>query len=123
MPQVLLVDDDANQQRVRGILLRNAGIPATFASNVEEALRSLRSPDGSIALVVTDHHLLGGSGVDLVREIRRADPALPVVVLSGMPGIDCEYEGLQAIVRTKPLPAEDFIELIRQLLAREESTI
>jgi DNA-binding NtrC family response regulator len=123
MLQVLLVDDDAKQQQLRAILLRNAGIAASFAGSVDEALLSLRSPQSNIGLVVTDHHLLERCGVELVREIRRTHPSLPVVVLSGMPDIDSEYEGLQATVHTKPLPAGRFLELIRDLLGRQECAI
>ena len=116
MLQVLLVDDDANQLRVRQMILRTAGIAATLASTADEALRHLRALRGSIGAVVTDHNLPERSGAELVRELRRTEPSLPVLVLSGMPGIDPEYEGLAAVIRVKPLPAGQFIELIRQFL-------
>lgn len=116
MLQVLLVDDDANQLRIREMLLRTAGIQATLASTADEALRRLRSLRGSIGAVVTDHNLPERSGAELVRELRRTEPSLPVMVLSGMPGIDAEYEGLEAVIQIKPLPAGQFIEMMRHLL-------
>jgi DNA-binding response OmpR family regulator len=116
MLQVLLVDDDPGQLRVRELLLRSAGIEAMHASDAEEALACLNTQLDSIGAVVTDHRLPGRSGVELVRELRRIDPSLPVLVLSGMPGIEDEYEGLETTVRTKPLPSGQFVDLVRQLL-------
>ena len=57
-----------------------------------------------IGLVVTDHNLPGCSGAELVRQIRLIAPALPVVVLTGMPGVEPEYEGLDVTFCFKPLP-------------------
>jgi hypothetical protein len=42
---------------------------------------------------------------------------MPVVVLSGMSGIEEEYDGLNVCVRMKPLPVEEFIRDVKSLLA------
>jgi CheY-like chemotaxis protein len=118
MLQVLLVEDDPSQMRVREMLLRNAGIPATFACDADEAIARLSSQAGNIGAVVTDHRLPGRSGAELVRELRGIDPSIPILVLTGMPGIEAEYEGLETTIRTKPLPSGQFVEIVRQLLNR-----
>jgi len=61
--------------------------------------------------------LPGRTGADLVRELRLTAPSMPVVVLSGMPGIEAEYEGLNVFVRMKPLAAEEFIRDVQGFLA------
>ena len=80
---VLLVDDDPDQA-----LLATESIEA-----VSEAVRVVHAPDmrsatdlcrGSRwALAVVDHNLPDGSGLDLLRTIKAASPALPVVMLTG----------------------------------------
>lgn len=118
MSQVLMVDDDPGQLRIREIVLRNAGIVSVLATDAVSALACLRSKDGEIGVLVTDHNLPGGSGADLVREARLIAPSLPVVVLTGMPGIEPEYDGMEVTFCFKPLPPEEFIQVMQRLLAQ-----
>jgi DNA-binding NtrC family response regulator len=118
MRQVLMVDDSSGQLRIREIILRNAGLVVNLATDVDNALACLRSKGDQIGVVVTDHNLPGRNGVDLVRELRLTQPTLPVVVLSGMPGIEPEYEGLDVLIRFKPLPPEEFIQVIQLSLSK-----
>lgn len=117
MLQVLMVDDDAGQLRLREIILRNAGLTVTLATDAESALACLRSKGGEIGLVVTDHNLPGRCGADLVRELRLTAPSLPVLVLSGMPGIEPEYDDLHVTFCFKPIPPEEFIQVIQRCLS------
>jgi DNA-binding NtrC family response regulator len=119
MPHVLMVDDDPGQLRIREIILRNAGIASCLANDGATALSCLRDKEGEIGLVVTDHNLPGCSGAELVRQIRQIAPRMPVVVLTGMPGIEPCYEGLDVTFCFKPLPPDEFIRVIRELLSQE----
>ena len=116
MGQVLLVDDDPAQLQVRELILRSRRIAVCTATSVAEALALLGSEGNGVGMVVTDHNLPGRSGVDLVRELRATRPALPVLILTGMPGIEDEYDGLDVTVRTKPFPAEELIKLVQSFL-------
>ena len=116
MPQVLMVDDDTGQLHIRESVLRSAGIQVSPASSAESALEILRSRGREIGVVITDHLLPGLQGADLVRELRTLNSSIPVVVLSGLPDIGPEYEGLDVIVRLKPLPARELIRLVHSLL-------
>lgn len=118
MLQVLLVDDDPLQLRVRNSILHGAGVVVHTATNAESALALLRSMKDKIGVVVTDHHLSGHTGTDLVREMRVFAPSLPVVVLSGMPEIEDEYEGLNVIFRFKPFPPDELIKVVQDLLSQ-----
>jgi DNA-binding response OmpR family regulator len=88
-----------------------------IATNVDSALAFMRTMGDKIGVVVTDHVLPGRTGVELVREIRLFAPSLPVYVLSGMPGIEGEYDGLNVSVHLKPFPPEQFIREIQSALA------
>jgi DNA-binding NtrC family response regulator len=117
MSQVLMVDDDASQLRIREIILRGEGLAVCSATNVDRALECLNFMRGEIGVVITDHNLPGRNGLELVRELRLTDPALPVVVLSGMPGIESQYEDLNVTICFKPFPPDEFVKTIRRLMA------
>ena len=121
MLQVLMVDDDAGQLRIRESVIRSAGLEVNLAFNAEEALEILRSRGREIGVVITDHVLPGVQGAELVRGLRHLNPSIPVVVLSGMPDIEPEYDGLDVIVRHKPLPAGELIRLVQGLLQSDIS--
>ena len=118
MNKVLLVDDNPAQLSVREAVLRKAGFEVSLATTVESALATLRVLRGSIGVVVTDHLMPGGSGLDLVRQLRISDNWVAVIVLSGMPEAEAEYHGLGVIFRPKPLPPPELIELVRASLAK-----
>jgi two-component system OmpR family response regulator len=116
MLEVLVVDDDPGQLRIREMVLRNAGLAVQAAGSVESALALLRADGDKTGVVVTDHFLADRTGVELVREVRATRPLMPVVVVSGMPGIEDEYEGLNVSVRQKPFPPEELIREVRRIL-------
>ncbi|MDR3764927.1 MAG: response regulator [Acidobacteriota bacterium] len=112
---ILLVDDDAGQLRVREMILRNAGFHTIAVTSAERALELLAGESVKLAALVTDHMLPGLNGAQLVCELRRCLPHLPVIVLTGMPGVETEYEGLDVKIFTKPCDPEELIEMLRQL--------
>jgi DNA-binding response OmpR family regulator len=118
MLEVLMIDDDPVQLRIRQMILQNAGMVVHVATDADSALAVLRSMGDKLGVVVTDHYLPGGTGADVVRELRRSAPLMPVVVLSGMSGIESEYEGLNVSVRLKPFPPEELICVVQSSLSR-----
>lgn len=117
MLKVLMVDDDLSQLQIREIVLRNAGLDVQLATDVEGALALLRSVGDQIGMVITDHFLNGSTGADLVRHLRRTTPSMPVMVLSGMPGVENEYEGLNVSVWLKPLHPDVFVRAVKQSMS------
>lgn len=114
--QVLLIDDNPLQLRVRETVLRNAGFNVQLAASAETALAMLRSSSDRIGLVITDHLMPGGDGAQFVRKLRQENSWIPVIVLSGMPEAEPEYDGLDVIFRVKPLPPPELIALVRACL-------
>lgn len=116
MRQVLLIDDNPLQLTVREAILRDAGFQVSVATTADSALATLRVLPDRIGVVVTDHIMPGCSGSELVQQIRRVNTWLPIVVLSGLPEAETEYEGLNVVFRTKPFPPAELIELVRSSL-------
>lgn len=111
--QLLLIDDNALQLSVRETVLRNAGFSVAVATTAESALATLRILGDRISLVITDHIMPGRNGAEFVRELRKENDWVPVIVLSGLPEAESEYEGLNVVFRQKPVPPPELIALAR----------
>jgi DNA-binding NtrC family response regulator len=121
LSRILLIDDDPLQLRVREAVLRDAGMEVYVATTAESALALLKSRVGdSIGAVVTDHIMPGCSGAVFVRALRDVKPEIPVMVVSGMPEAEDEYQDMNVVFRAKPLPPLQLIALVRELLERSE---
>jgi DNA-binding NtrC family response regulator len=116
LSEVLLVDDNPLQLKVREAVLQRAGFRVCVATTAEDALALLRALADRIGVVVTDHVMPRCSGSELVRAIRAENSWLPIVVLSGLPEAFVEYEGLHVTFRAKPFPPTELIELVRRSL-------
>jgi len=82
MARVLVVDDDEFMRQILADALSGAGHAVRSAADGRQALALLEEerPD----LVVTDMVLTGMTGPQLVREVRRRAPSVPVLAVSGL---------------------------------------
>jgi DNA-binding response OmpR family regulator len=117
--QILLIDDNPLQLTVREAILRDAGFQVSVATTADSALATLRGLPDRVGVVVTDH-MPGCNGSELVQQIRLLNSWLPVIVLSGLPDAETEYEGLDVVFRSKPFPPAELIELVRSSLEHTE---
>jgi two-component system, OmpR family, response regulator CpxR len=78
---ILCVDDDEVALALRKRVLEAAGYVVFTATTVSEALAFFRSH--LVDLVITDHLLRRHTSNDLALELRRVNPNLPVLTLSG----------------------------------------
>jgi len=121
LSQILLVDDNPVQLQIRETILRNAGFGVAIATSADSALVLLRTAGHHVGLVVTDHIMPGTSGAEFVRRLRASGDQMPVIVLSGLPDAELEYEGLNVAFRMKPLPPAELIELVRQRIREQNA--
>jgi DNA-binding response OmpR family regulator len=114
---ILVVDDDVTQAAIRKAILTRSGNEVILADGGHAALAILENPEVSyrIGLVITDHIMPEMNGVQFVAELRRNLPALPVLVLSGLPTGELEYDGLNVLYRLKPLPPEELIRITESI--------
>jgi two-component system nitrogen regulation response regulator NtrX len=99
--RVLVVDDEAAIRRSLAGILADEGYDAALAEDGERALAAVRErpPD----LVLLDIAMPGRDGIEILEELRRAHPALPVVMMSG-------HGTIETAVRATQLGAFDFVE-------------
>lgn len=82
-PCILVVDDDPTMRLVFGRSLAAAGFDVVEAADGLEALELYKRHQG-IAVVVLDLVMPRLDGYGTFRELRRLDPRLPVLVVSGL---------------------------------------
>lgn len=118
---VLLVDDNPIQLSARQMVLNQAGLEVQVATSADSALALLRSLSQSrnIGVVVTDHIMPQATGSEFVRMLREVNPEVPVIVISGMPDAQQEYEGMNVLFRQKPCPPTELIELVQSAVSRK----
>lgn len=115
--RILLVDDDADLLRLLTLRLEAAGYAVVGASSGEEALARLAAE--APQLVITDVRMPGMDGSTLFEAIRRAQPTLPVIMLTAHGNIPEAVEATQRGVfsyLTKPYDAKNLLAEIERAL-------
>jgi two-component system nitrogen regulation response regulator NtrX len=101
MADILVVDDEPNIRRMLASLLSAEGHTAAQAASGEDALAAIRVAEPDVVLL--DLALPGADGVQILEQIRREWPGLPVIMMSGR-------ATLADAVRATKLGAFHFIE-------------
>jgi CheY-like chemotaxis protein len=115
MPAILIVDDNPIQAVTRRLILEKGHFPVVIAESGPAALAKFDAGE-PFGMVITDHCMPEMSGPELVKRLREQSATLPIMVLSGLPEAELEYEGMDVIFRLKPIQPQELIELSRTLL-------
>jgi two-component system response regulator AtoC len=99
-PKILVVDDEPGVRNLLKAMLTRKGYAPETAESGEEALRRLAG--GHFDLVITDLRMPGLPGEELVAQLKKDQPSLPVVVISA-------YGGTQSVVEVVKRGAEDYL--------------
>ncbi len=91
MKTILLVDDEPDLLGVLADILERAGYAVIAQPDAESALSVLLNRT-SIDLVITDLCLPGMSGSELVEVLRKALPAVPVILLTAFGSVESYVE-------------------------------
>jgi CheY-like chemotaxis protein len=79
--RILLVDDNANGLKARKMVLEELGYGIVTAANGHDALE--RFAPQKFDLVVTDYKMPRMDGLELIVNLRRLEPELPIILISG----------------------------------------
>src|SRR5580692_1937744 len=81
---ILVGEDELEVLGYFDIALKCLGYNVATAQDGDEVLACLRSSRSDIAAVLLDIFMPNRDGLDTLREIRQFDPAMPVIVVSGV---------------------------------------
>ena len=113
----LIVDDEPDIRELLGITLGRMGVHCHPAASIGEALARLRQD--TFDLCLTDMRLPDGNGLDLVAEIARRYPGMPVAVITAHGNMESAITALKSGAFdfvTKPVDLKDLRTLISQAL-------
>ncbi len=80
--RALLLEDDPSLRQMTGQLLHEIGVNALEVGNLAET-RAAIANGLPVDLAIVDMNLGGENGMDAIRELRAANPKLPVIITSG----------------------------------------
>ena len=117
-PLILVIEDEYPLQGIVEDALAEGGFEADILSSAEEALTLFKSGSKNYKILVTDVTLKGRlSGWDVARQVRAADPAFPVIYMTGAAADQWPSQGVpESILLAKPFAPAQLVTAVAQLL-------
>jgi len=120
---ILLVDDDEVLIEVIREILETAGYQVLTAFSGREAIEIYEAWEGDIDLVMLDMIMPGMGGAETFRDLKRMDPHVSVIIVSGYSLPDDVRELLAQGCRgflQKPFLIPELFQKVRQVIRRDE---
>jgi DNA-binding NtrC family response regulator len=117
--RVLVVDDERSILQLLNEALTSWGYQVTTAATGHAALEALKTNVFHVAM--TDIRMPDMSGIDLLREIKKVDESIEVVVMTGYPAISSAVEALKEGAYdylSKPLILDEIQHLMARMMER-----
>jgi CheY-like chemotaxis protein len=105
-------------------MLTRLGYEVTYQTSPVEALASFRSNPQAFDLILSDFTMPGMTGIDLVRELRKDRPDVPVILCTGFNERLLEENARELRIEEivlKPLDRSQLAELVRRTLDRRKA--
>jgi DNA-binding NtrC family response regulator len=121
---LLVVDDETDFAEALVSRLTRRGFTASAVFSGQDAVEALRT--SAYSAVVLDLRMPGMDGLAVLQEIRRLDPRLPVVILTGHGTVASGIEGMQLGATDflqKPVPIETLCDVIRAAVERADEPL
>jgi DNA-binding response OmpR family regulator len=113
---ILCIEDEPNLLTIRQLLLSSVGYQVIGVTSGSAGLELFKQE--KIDLVVTDHLLPDISGVEVAAEMKRLNPDVPIILLTGLFEAP---EGAQNadLFLTKSISTEEFLASVAKLMNRK----
>jgi CheY-like chemotaxis protein len=116
MIRILCVDDDAEGMASRKEVLESDGHRVWQALSADEALRIMQTAE--IDLAIVDYYLANTNGLALATDMKRLNPALAIIILSGFGQLPGEGVGIMNSWILKGSPKQLLLE-VRKIMAEK----
>jgi two-component system response regulator FixJ len=120
---IYVIDDDDAVRQSLEFMLKAAGIKARSFDSAEAFLAVL--PDINSGCVVTDVRMPDITGIDLLRMLKKSNPDLPVIVITGHGDISLAVDAMKigAIdFLEKPFDGQQLLTAVRSALSQDADT-
>ncbi len=121
---IWVIDDDRSIRWVLEKALKQAGMAVQSFESADAALRQLQREEPLV--LVTDIRMPGTSGLELLEQINRDHPEMPVIIMTAHSDLDSAvsaYQGGAFEYLPKPFDVDEAVELVRRALTlREEQS-
>lgn len=117
MGHVLIVDDERSIRLTLCEFLRSEGHTCDGAADAVEALEMHRTKCYDV--IVTDIIMPRTTGIQLLDEVRRTDPSVQILIMTGEPTVDTAVQAVQKGANdylTKPIRKETFLRVVKSAL-------
>jgi DNA-binding response OmpR family regulator len=111
--KVLLVDDESEFVSTLAERLYLRGFHATTAHDGEDAIRTVL--EEKLDLIVLDIKMPGLSGIEVLKEIKKIEPQLPIILLTGHGSTKEGMEGMKYGAYDYLMKPVDINELIQKI--------
>ena len=119
LPPVLVIDDEKNMRRSLQTMLEDEGYAARTVESAEQGLALVaREP---FFMVITDAHLNGMSGYDLLSRLRQSHAELPVLMITAYATPKLAVEAIKAGAidyLAKPFAPEELLHAVGRCAER-----
>jgi len=122
--RILVVDDEPGVRSLFQEALSRFGYDVTVAANGEQAIGFAKSQDFQIAFL--DIKMAGLNGVETLKALKKANPTLSAVMITGYAGEDLVSESFTegaSFCLAKPFGIAKIIETVRALTDTQESEL
>ena len=120
MKDIWIADDDRSIRLVLEKALKKAGLPCRTFSEADSLLLALKTEQPSV--ILSDIRMPGKSGLEMLTEIKRDYPKLPVIIMTAFSDLDSAVSSFQSGAfeyLPKPFDIDKAVELVRR--ASEEN--
>lgn len=124
LTSILVVDDESQLRLTLALMLRQDGYKVETAANAQEALHSLR--EGPFDLMFLDLNMPGMNGIDLLVEIHRLFPKLPVLILTAHATMDSAIQAVRLGARDylmKPIDPPLILARVAEVITEEQQPV
>jgi len=120
VPTVFVIDDDASVRKSLSRLLRSAGYTTETFASAEEFLG--REHFNGIGCLLLDVQMPGLSGMDLQKELSKADYHMSIVFITGHGDIPMSVQAMKrgaVDFLTKPFDDEELLQAVKKAIEKD----
>ena len=120
---IYVIDDDDAVRQSLEFMLKAAGIKARSFESAKAFMAVL--PEISSGCVVTDVRMPDITGIDLLRHVKKSNPDLPVIVITGHGDISLAVEAMKIGATDfleKPFDGQQLLTAVRSALTQDADT-